>query len=127
MIISENDLQPCNCFQTSVTNLDNSPNISVISEKIDILNDHEAVTKIFKSFGNKVINTTYFTKEQKNLVIKFLILSVDELTGNENAAIQLLSVDELTDNENAAIQQSKCDHWFLKRIQYLTVIILAKL
>ena len=111
MIITENDSQPCNYFQTSVRNLDKSHYISVISENIDILNDQEPITRILKTFRNKFIDKTCFTKEQEKLVIKFLILSLDKLI----------------DNDNTAIEQSKCDHWFLKRIQHLTVIILAKL
>ena len=89
MNISENYSQPCSYFQTSVTNFENSHNISVISEKIDILNDNELVTRIFETFFNKFIVKTCFTKEQENIVIKFLILSVDELIDNENTKIQM--------------------------------------
>ena len=69
MIISENDFQPCNYFQTSVRNLENSQNIFVMSEKIDTLNDQEPVMRIFKTFRNKFIDKTCLTKEK--LVINF--------------------------------------------------------
>ena len=69
-IITENNFQLYNYFQTLVTNLENSHNISAILEKTDILHDQEPVKRVFKTFCNKFINKTCFTIEQENLVME---------------------------------------------------------
>ena len=70
-LLRGNNYQPCNYFQTSIADLENSRNISVMSEETGLLHDQDLVYKNFKTFCKKFIDKTCFTKEQENLVIKY--------------------------------------------------------
>ena len=68
-LLPGNNCQPCNNFQTSVTDLKNSNIISLMSEKTDMPHEQEAVKSIFNTFHNKFIDNTCLIKEQENLVV----------------------------------------------------------